>query len=54
MPEKALRDLAGGELTFAQNYLHGLDFNIWLADGDPTTVFSSPAPLIIVIAPGGD
>jgi hypothetical protein len=54
MPDKSVRDLSGGELTFVQNYLHGLDFNVWLADRDPGTIFSSPATHIIVIAPGGD
>lgn len=54
MPDRSVRDLSGAELTFAQNYLHGLDFNVWLADRDPNTVFSSPAPQIIVITPGGD
>jgi hypothetical protein len=54
MPDKAVRDLAGGELIFAQNYLHGLDLNLWLADRDPANAFTSPAPDVIVIIPGGD
>lgn len=54
MPDKSVKDLSGGELTFAQNYPHGLDFNVWLVDRDPSSVFSSPAPDIIVISPGGD
>lgn len=35
MPDKSVRDFSGGELTFAKNYVHGLDFNVWLADRDP-------------------
>jgi hypothetical protein len=42
-PDKSVRDLSGGELTFAKNYLHGLDFNLWLADRDPSNVFTSRA-----------
>lgn len=54
MPDKSVRDLSGGELIFAQNYLHGLDFNLWLADRNPSTVFASPAENILVITPQGD
>jgi hypothetical protein len=54
MPDRSVRDLSGGELTFAQNYLHGLDVNLWLADHDPSTVVASSATNILVITPGGD
>jgi hypothetical protein len=54
MPDKSVKNLSGGELTFARNYLRGLDFNLWLSDRDSKTVFSSPAPNTIVVLPGVD
>lgn len=54
MPDKSFKDLSGGELKFAENYLRRLDLTLWLADRDPTNTFSSPSPNVIVIAPDGD
>jgi hypothetical protein len=54
MPDGSARELAGGELTFAQNYLHSLDVNVWLADRDPSSEITCPAANIILIAHGTD
>lgn len=54
MPDKSVRDLSGGELTFAENYLRGVDFKVWLADRDPATVLASPATNVIVISADGE
>src|SRR4029434_8845419 len=40
-------ELAGGELTFAQNYVRTFTLNLWLADRDPTFRISSPSPNVV-------
>jgi hypothetical protein len=50
LPDKTVADLAGGELTFAQGYLHGLNLNAWLADHDPNNVITSSGPNVVVIS----
>jgi hypothetical protein len=35
LPDGTVAELKGGELTFARNYLNGLELNTWLADRDP-------------------
>ena len=50
LPDGTLTDLKSGELTFARNYLRGLDLNLWLADRDSYYVLGSPAPNVISIA----
>jgi hypothetical protein len=45
-------ELAGGELTFAQNYVRTFTLNLWLADRDPTFRISSPSPNVVRIADG--
>ena len=54
MPDRSVKDLAGGELRFAQNYLLGLDVNVWLADRDGRSVITRPAANTILIAHGSD
>jgi hypothetical protein len=54
LPDKTVADLAGGELKFAQNYLRGLNLNLWLADHDPSKVITSSGPNVIVISTIGD
>jgi hypothetical protein len=54
LPDKTVANLAGGELRFAERYLTGLDLNSWLADRDPESVFTSPAPNVFVCAKKGD
>ena len=49
--EKAI-DLAGGELTFAKNYVRTFTLNMWLADRDPTFKITSPSPNVVRIADG--
>jgi hypothetical protein len=49
LPDKSVRDLASGELTFARNYLRGLDLNFWLADRDPDNMIQSSAMNVIAI-----
>jgi hypothetical protein len=46
--------LAGGELKFAQDYLSGLNLNLWLADRDPSRVITSSGPNVIVVSTKGD
>lgn len=45
-------ELTGGELRFAQHYLSGFEFNLWLADRMPGFTVSSPAPNVLRIAHG--
>ena len=45
-------DLAGGELTFAQNYVRTFTLNLWLADRDPTFRITSSSPNVVRIADG--
>jgi hypothetical protein len=45
-------DIAGGELTFAQNYVRTFTLNLWLADRDPTFRITSPSPNVVRIADG--
>jgi hypothetical protein len=48
--DKSFLKLVGDELTFAQGYLSGIDFKIWLADRDPRYRISSPTPNVIRIS----
>ncbi|MBV9767168.1 MAG: hypothetical protein JOZ48_20175 [Acidobacteriaceae bacterium] len=54
MPDRSVKELAGGELMFAQNYLLGLDVNVWLADRDSTAVITCPAANTVVIGHESD
>src|SRR5262245_12891827 len=45
-------DLAGGELTFAKNYIRTFTLNMWLADRDPTFKITSPSPNVVRITDG--
>jgi hypothetical protein len=54
LPDKGFLQLAGDELDFARGYLNGLDVNVWLADGDASKVFSSPAPNVITLSTRDD
>jgi hypothetical protein len=54
MPDRSVKDLAGGELRFARNYLLGLDVKVWLADRDRSTVITCPAANTILIAHGSE
>jgi len=49
LPDGTVADLKGDELSFARNYLYGLDLNVWLADRDPHYVIGSPGPSILTI-----
>ena len=42
-------ELSGGELKFAQSYLAGFQFRLWLADRMPGYVVTSPAPNVVRI-----
>ena len=50
LPDKSVLKLVGDELKFAQGYLSGIDFKIWLADRDPRYRISSPTPNVIRIS----
>jgi hypothetical protein len=50
LPNKTVADLAGGELKFAQKYLHDFSLNLWLADGDSRFVITAPSRDVLVIA----
>ena len=54
LPDKTVAILAGGELKFAQDYLSGLNLNLWLADRDPSRVITSSGPNVIVVSIKGD
>jgi len=45
-------DLSGGELAFAQKYIHDFKLNTWLADRDPRYRITSPAPNVARISDG--
>ena len=49
---RALVDLSGGELTFAQKYIRDFKLNIWLADRDSSYQITSPSPYVVRIADG--
>jgi hypothetical protein len=40
-------ELVGGELKFAENYLSGFIFNLWLADRNPAYRLTSPAQNVL-------
>lgn len=44
LPDKSIKELVGGELRFAQDYLRNFDLNVWLADRDPRCAITSPGP----------
>ena len=50
LPNKTVADLVGGELKFAQKYLHDFSLNLWLADRDSRYVITSPSSDVLVIA----
>lgn len=50
LPDKSVLKLVGDELKFAQGYLLGIDFKMWLADRDPRYLIMSPAPNVIRIS----
>jgi hypothetical protein len=54
LPDKSVKELVGSELQFAQDYLRGLDLNVWLADRDPHRRITSPEPNVIRIAKAND
>lgn len=54
LPHKSVREPVGSELQFAQEYLRGLDINVWLADRDPRNRITSPEPNVIRIARAND
>jgi hypothetical protein len=41
--------LAGGEMKFAQSYVSGFQFNLWLADKIPGYTVTSPRPNVVRI-----
>src|SRR5215831_11550291 len=45
-------NIAGGELTFAKNYVRTFTLNLWLADRDPSFRITSPAPNVVRIVDG--
>jgi hypothetical protein len=47
-------ELTGGELKFAQGYLSGFQFNMWMADRTPGFTVTSPAPNVVRIVHDGD
>ena len=49
LPDKSVLKLVGDELKFAQGYLSGINFKIWLADRDPSYLITSPARNVIRI-----
>jgi hypothetical protein len=49
LPDGTVADLIGGELTFARNYLYGLDLNLWLADRNSRYLIGSPERNVITI-----
>ncbi|PYY13105.1 MAG: hypothetical protein DMG60_22605 [Acidobacteria bacterium] len=49
-----MANLAGGELTFAKNYLKGLNLNSWLADRNLENLVTYPTPNVVAIATKGD
>jgi hypothetical protein len=49
---RAVIDLSGGELTFAQKYIRDFKLNTWLADRDSTYRITSPSPNVVRIADG--
>jgi hypothetical protein len=54
LPDKSVKNLAGGELKFARNYLWGFDLNIWLADRDAHYRITSPEPNVVRISSATD
>jgi hypothetical protein len=47
-------ELAGGELKFAENYLLGFQFNLWLADRRPGYTVTSPVANVLRIEHDGN
>lgn len=47
-------DLAGGELKFAEGYLSGFQFNLWLADRTPGYTVTSPSANVLRIEHDGN
>lgn len=49
---RAVIDLSGGELTFAQKYIRDFKLNTWLADRNSSYRITSPSPNVVRIADG--
>lgn len=49
---RAVVDLSGGELAFAQKYIRDFKLNTWLADRTSSYQITSPAPNVVRIADG--
>jgi hypothetical protein len=54
LPDRTVANLAGGELKMAQNYLRGLNLNLWLADRDPSKAIAFSGPNVIVVSTKGE
>jgi len=54
LPDKSVKDLAGSELKFAQDYQRNFDLNMYLADRDPGCRITSPEPNAVHIVCGDD
>ncbi len=49
---RAVVDLSGGELAFAQKYIRDFKLNTWLADRNSSYRITSPTPHVVRIADG--